>query len=389
MQLQQPTILSLSPTTSTIFIFSYHTMMILLTLVVLCLVASVMSSAQDTLHTVANHQKDLKISSKQTLDSFTNSLTIVAGTLSTPGYSGDGSLATSATLDFPTSTVVDTSGNIYLTDFFNNRIRFVAMSTGIISTYAGTGTAGYGGDGGLATAATLYNPSYVALKSNGDLYITSYGVIRIVAKTTGIISTVTTSSCPIGLAFDSNDNLYYTDNCSNQITKIATDGTSTIIGGTGEYGTFSGDGESAAAASFNFPNGIAIDGFNNIFIADMLNHRVRKIDATTGIVTTIAGTGTTGYSGDGGLATSAQIGYIYGLSVANNILYMADSNQHVVREVNLDTGIIGTLAGTGSAGYDTSTSQLNNPFGVYAGNGVIYISDTGNYVVRLVDVYNA
>jgi trimeric autotransporter adhesin len=221
----------------------------------------------------------------------------VAGTGSY-GYSGDGGIATSAKLSYPGGVAIDASGNIYIVDTGNSRIRMVTKSTGIISTVAGTGSYGYRGDGGIATSASLNFPRGVAIDASGNLYIadTDNNRIRMVTKSTGIISTVA---------------------------------------GTGSSG-YSGDGGLATSAALNYPRGVAIDASANIYIADFYNYRIRMVTKSTGIISTVAGTGSSGYSGDGGLATSAALNYPYGVAIdASGNIYIADTHNHRIRMLSL------------------------------------------------------
>ena len=231
------------------------------------------------------------------VDAATGIITTVAGT-GTPGFSGDDGPATSAQLQGAKGLVLDSSGNLFIADHDNNRIRRVDATTGIITTVAGNGTAGYSGDGGPATSATLNGPGFVALDSSRNLFISDLGNHRIrrVDAKTGIITTVA---------------------------------------GNGTFG-YSGDGGPATSASFDFAKGIAVDSLGNVFVADAFNQRIRRVDATTGIITTVAGNGTEGYSGDGGPATSASLNHPYGVALdTSNHLFIADTASDRVREFTL------------------------------------------------------
>jgi len=212
------------------------------------------------------------------------------------GYSGDGGPATSAELNWPWAVAVDAAGNIYFTDTDNQRIRKVAVSTGIITTVAGTGTAGYSGDGGPATGAQL--------------------------------------NSPFGIAVDAAGNIYFADHFNNRIRKVtASTGDISTVAGSGTQG-FSGDGATATSAEIYYPTSVAVDAVGNLYIADDVNDRIRKVTASTGIIQTLAGTGSTGYSGDGGPATSGELFWPYGVAVdtAGNI-YIADKNNNRIRAV--------------------------------------------------------
>jgi len=221
--------------------------------------------------------------------------TVVAGT-GTFGFSGDGGPATSATFNNPQGVFVDGSGNIFIADSSNQRIRKVAAGTGIITTVAGTGTAGFSGDGGPATSAQLDFPLSVFVDSSGNIWIVdiSNSRIREVVAATGNIRTVA---------------------------------------GNGSFGS-NGDGGQATSAQLSNPHGVFVDSLGNIFIADSLNYRIREVAAGTGIITTVAGTGTAGFRGDGGPATSAQLGYpaaVFG-DGSGNIL-IADENNIRIRKI--------------------------------------------------------
>ena len=225
----------------------------------------------------------------------TGVITIFAGN-GTSGFSGDGDAATAAQLYSPTGLSVDGAGNVYIADRYNNRIRRVTAATGIITTFAGNGTSGSGGDDGLATAAQLREPFEVTLDGSGNVYIADRNNHRVRKLTvaTGIVTT---------------------------------------IAGTGTSG-FSGDGAAATAAQLYYPAKVAVDEAGNVYIADASNHRIRKVTATTGIITTVAGTGTSGFSGDGGPATAAQLRVPYGVALdgAGN-MYVADSDNYRIRKV--------------------------------------------------------
>ncbi len=274
----------------------------------------------------------------------TDTITTIAGT-GNPGYSGDGGQATSAELNYPEGVAVDTAGNVYVGDDDNNAIR--RISNGIVTTIAGTGAAGYSGDGGQATSAQLRRPNGVAVDGSGDVYVA--------------------------------------DTYNHVIRKIA-NGVITTIAGTGAPG-YSGDGGQATSAELDYPYGVAVDGSGNVYIADYLNNRIRKV--ANGIISTIAGNGTPGYSGDGGQATSAQLRNPFDVAVDNSEnVYIADTGNNVIRRVG--NGIISTVAGTGTAGFSgdggpATAAQLNLPEYVALDSaGNLYISDTGNHRIRKV-----
>ena len=314
----------------------------------------------------------------------------VAGT-GRGGYSRDGGLAVEANLDYPYELTLDAAGNLYIVDLGYHRIRKVDASTGIISkvaaqfthpyprsveadgagnlyiadnarvhkmdaagvvtTVAGTGEWGFSGDGGPAVEAQLYFPAGMAVDEAGNVYIADGNArIRKVDASTGNISTVA---------------------------------------GTGVFG-YSGDGAPATEALLNSPRSVALDGAGNLYIADTTNNRIRKVDASTGNISTVAGTGTRSYfSGDGGPAVEARLWSPEGVAVdgAGNI-YIADTDDDRIRKVDASTGIITTIAGTGAPGFRgdggrATQARLDEPHGVAldaAGN--IYIADTYNHRVR-------
>ena len=275
----------------------------------------------------------------------------------TPGYSGDGGAATSAELNAPHGVAVDSAGNLYIADLSNNCIRKVTATTGMITTVAGNGTAGYSGDGGAATSAELYNPFGVEVDSSGNIYIADIG--------------------------------------NNRIRKVtATTGMITTFAGNGTAG-YSGDGGAATGAGLHFPISVAVDASDNIYIADSYNQCIRKVTATTGIITTVAGNGTKGYSGDGGAATNAELNTPDGVAVdVSGNIYIADANNNRIRKVTASTGIITTVAGNGTRGYSgdggaATSAELYSPTAVAVDvdvSGNIYIADDANNRIRAVGV---
>ncbi len=274
----------------------------------------------------------------------------IINTVAGNGYgadTGDGGQATAAGIAMNVGLVVDYAGNIYITTG-SGRVRVVRPS-GIISTYAGSGTVGYSGDGGPATAAQLV---------------------------------------PIGVAVNLAGDVFIADATNNCIRKVNSTGIISTFAGIGTPG-FSGDGGAATAAKFNLIRGIATDRRGNIFVADMNNNRIRKIDAT-GIITTFAGNGIYGYSGDGGLATGAKFTHIYGLGTDDTgNVYLADYDSKVIRKV--DTfGIIHTIAGTGTGGFSgdgglATAAQIYNPMGITClRNGNVVFSDNWNNRIRMI-----
>ncbi|MEW2554519.1 RICIN domain-containing protein [Streptomyces zhihengii] len=272
----------------------------------------------------------------------------VAGT-GAAGFKGDGEPAAAAQLNRPYGIALDGAGTLYFSDYNNHRVRKIT-SDGRISTVAGTGTAGYRGDGGAAVAAQL--------------------------------------NCPREMAVDGAGVLYVVDSGNHRIRKVMPDGTISTAAGTGTAG-FGGDGGPATAARLNLPLGVAVDGDGSLFVAEYHNHRVRRITAD-GIITTFAGTGTAGFTGDGGPAASAQLNRPYAVCVdgAGGVC-VADAENHRVRRVAPD-GTISTVAGTGTAGFGGDggpavSARLNLPLGMAADSaGGLYISDHRNFRVRRV-----
>jgi NHL repeat len=332
------------------------------------------------------------------------SISTVAGTGS-QGYSGDGGAATSAQLSDPIGVAVDKAGNFYIAEATNHRIRKVDTN-GIITTVAGNGSSGYSGDGGAATSAQINWPYDVAVDGAGNLFIADSSNQRIrKVNTNGMITTVAGNGywgysgdggaafsaqlCyPRGVALDSGGNLFIADSLNYCVRKVDTMGIITTVAGNGSLG-YSGDGGAATSAQLNVPFRVAVDTAGNLFIGERNNHRIRKVD-TNGIITTVAGNGSPGYSGDGGAATSAQLYHPKGVVVdtAGN-LFIADRDNHRIRKVDA-SGIITTMAGNGTSGYSgdggsATSAQLSYPGGIATDTaGNLFISDTGNNCVRKV-----
>jgi sugar lactone lactonase YvrE len=245
-------------------------------------------------------------------------ITTVAGTGSF-SFSGDGGPATAAALAGPGGLALDASGNVFVSDTGNNRIRRIDAITGIITTVVGTGAIGFSGDGGLATAAEI--------------------------------------DFPRGLAIDASGNILLSDSSNHRIRRVdALTGIITTIVGTGVAGA-NGDGGAATAAEINAPFDITLDASGNLFIADHNNDRVRRVDAVTGIITKVAGADTFGFGGDGGLATSALLDYPTGVAVDDSgNLFIADSSNLRIRRVDAVTGIITTFVGTGLFDFQYATN---------------------------------
>ncbi|MEP7152917.1 MAG: hypothetical protein ABI856_14500 [Nitrospira sp.] len=281
--------------------------------------------------------------------------------------------------------------------------------SGIIETVVGTGEPGYAGDGGPASAASLNEPKGLCVDQAGNFYIadSENHVVRRVDRTTGVITTVA-GVCPAGMTGPvpplqaaevpiAEDEDPFAD-ASADATKAysqVTDLSGTVRYVTGGRLTVehdSGDGGPARRARLNFPSAVAVDRIGNLYIADTMNHRVRRVDAATGVITTVAGTGQARYSGDGGPADLAALNEPTGLAVSDEALYIADQSNNRVRRVQLSTNVITTIAGDGTAAYSgdqvpADQASLSGPSGVaLAGKGMLYVADTFNSRIRSVDV---
>ncbi len=270
------------------------------------------------------------------------------------GFGGDNPvLAIEAQMSNPSGVAVDGAGNIFIVDTGNNRIRKIDVN-GNITTIAGNGQAGFSGDGGPATQASL--------------------------------------NSPVGIALDAAGNLYISDKENNRARRISVEGVISTIAGNGDT-VFAGDGGLAVEASLASPLGIAVDGAGNVFVTDVTNHRVRKINPE-GIITTVAGNGGANFGPDGGLATETSVADPEGVFVdENGNIFIADTRAHKVRKVGVD-GVITTIAGNGDSGITGEANgdgglavdaAIGFPIGVFANNGNVYIVDQLKHVVRKVD----
>jgi hypothetical protein len=323
------------------------------------------------------------------------------------GTGGDGIPATSSAFRNPRGVGTDSQGNIYIADATNHRIRRVFVN-GTVATIAGTGTAGYGGDRGLARLATLSNPRGVFVDpSSGDILIADSDnnrVRRIFGN--GTIVTVTGSATlgfagdgsaavnallrnPFAVFVDQPGNIFFVDYNNHCIRRVFTNGTITTVAGTGGSNSFSGDGGLATLARMSFPTAVFVDSSGVMYIADAGNHRVRRV-LVNGIISTIAG-GVIGYSGDGGSAIGAAFRFPTHVVVDSlGNMFISDRDNHCIRRVFVN-GTITTIVGTGTAGYGgdrgiASQGILSSPRGMHIdGFGNIFIAEfDGNRVRKLI-----
>ena len=341
-------------------------------------------------------------------------ITTVAGD-GIAAYGGDGGPATSASIQKPKGMWVDQAGSILIADSENHRLRKVSGSSETISTVAGDGTGAYSGDGGLAIDASLQKPHDVCVyKTPAPRYLhisdpCNYQIRKVdlndgfLTKVAGtfwfgyngdyIPATIARLNYPFGVHVGPAGNVYIADTYNHRIRRVdRSTGIITTVAGIGVKG-FSGDGGPATNANLKYPFSVYLDTYGNIYIADTYNYRIRKVESATGIITTIAGDGHHRFFGDGGPATSASLDMPYDVAVDNEgHIFIADTNNEVIRKVDATTGIIDTVAGQGnSAGYwgdggPATNARLNGPTGVCVDSaGNICISDSSNNVVRVVD----
>ncbi len=340
----------------------------------------------------------------------TYTISTVAGT-GTPGTSGDGGPAISADLLYPQGLAITSDGRLYFTQGSDHVVRMVDTQTGTISHVAGIGSIAYAGNGGPAVDAGLAAPYDVALDAAGNLYISEGDAyrIRVVHAADGTIGTFagTTSpgnntevpalqanlGGPRGIAFNTNGDLYVVMVGNDCVRYIDADSSYLhAFAGTGAMGStgFSGDNGQALTAQFYSPYGVEVAPNGNVYIADLNNRRIRMVDVTTGIISTVAGSGLLPYDGDGVPATQAAIGNPHFMAFdAQGNLYFTDQQLHRIRKVDAVTGIISTIAGTGSPGY-SGDGQLATNASIYwpAGLAVdtagrIYFADGYNHRIRV------
>ncbi len=326
----------------------------------------------------------------------------------------DGGPATNAEIRWPAALCLDNANNIYIAEAGNNRIRKISFSTGIITTLGGTGAHGFSGDNGPATDAQFLCPDAVFIDTIGNVYVADGGNHRIrkISQITGIITTVAGSgpaglglgsdggdggpatdakiNGPTGLCLDKYGNIFIADWGNNKIKRVeAATGIISTVAGNGSA-IYSGDGIQATNAGISGAYQVFVDNSGNIFICDQWNHAVRKVSATTGIITTVAGTGPAGYTGDNGLATNAQLNQPSGIFVdKQENIFIAEYGNGVIRKVDGATGIITTVAGIGTLGYSgdcgpATNAQLNCVDVFLNDYGTLFIADSYNDRIRMV-----
>jgi trimeric autotransporter adhesin len=322
------------------------------------------------------------------------------------GFSGDNGPATSALLNYPLGLAIDSRDNLYIADTSNHRVRVVSPD-GTITTLTGSSIAGFSGDNQPASNGLLSQPSGLAVDSTGNLYIADtgnnrirkvapYGNITTVAGSAGAgfagdngPATQALLNTPRGVGVDGTNNVYIADTENHRVRRVTPQGVITTVAGSDPA---RGDNGQAALARLFRPSGLAVDTQGNVYIADTLNHRVRRVNPQ-GVIVTLAGTGTPGNSGDDGPAVRAQLSSPGGLALdRGGNVYVADTGNHAIRRISPGGGIT-TFAGTlGQAGNDGDLGQaalahLRSPNGVAVdASGNVYVADSGNNRVRRVTV---
>lgn len=352
--------------------------------------------AADNIFVVAGVPQLMRVSAS-------GAISVFAGATAEPRFWGDGGPATSARLDSPTGLALAPDGTLYIADTGNGRIRKVERS-GVITTVAGAGRSGLTGDALPALAARLFSPVALALDATGSLLIADSLTSRVRRLSpTGILTNVAGTGVagfngdgvaasaqlnqPAGLAAAHDGRAFIADTGNHRIRALSVSGALSTVAGRGLRG-YAGDGGSALEALLDSPAGLALDRDGNLYIADRWNHAIRKLDAA-GILTTVAGSGLPGFSGDGGPATQARLNHPTGVAVdAQGNLYIADTENHRIRKVGVD-GIIRTIAGDGVAGFSgdggpAHQARLRWPTAVVVdAEGNLYIADRHNHRVRM------
>jgi DNA-binding beta-propeller fold protein YncE len=329
------------------------------------------------------------------------------------GFAGDGGPAAAAKLDQPFDVAFDRAGHLYFSDTFNHRIRKVDAKTGVITTVAGNGKKGYGGDGGAATAAMLNEPYGVELDADGNLFIVdrlNYCIRKVDAKG-GTISTVAGTGGrsgyggdggpadkagfkePNGLCLDGKGKLYVADVADQRVRVIdLKSGVITTLAGNGTKAS-AGDGGPLAKATFAGPRAVAVGPDKCLYVVEREGNSVRKIDLATQTITRFAGTGKKGYTGDGGPAKDATFDGPKEIDIdKNGNVYAVDTENEAIRRIDANTGVVTTVAGKGRTktpglgdGGPATAATLGRPHGVAVGpDGAIYIGDTNSHRIRRV-----
>ena len=334
----------------------------------------------------------------------TNSGSAVTGTYgAVTTLAGSGTLgsadgtSTAASFNSPAGVAIDASGNVYVADFYNHRIRKITAA-GVVTTFAGSGTAGF--TDGTSTVANFNSPSGVAVDASGNVYvgdqrnhrirkITAAGVVTTLAGsgTAGFADgtgTVANFNYPYGVAVDASGNVYVADQSNKRIRKITAAGEVTTLAGSGTQAFADGTG---TAASFNYPTGVTVDASGNVYVADYGNHSIRKITAA-GVVTTLAGSGTDGYAD--GTGTTTRFSRPLGVAVdASGNVYVADQVNHRIRKIT-SAGVVTTLAGSGMAALANGTGTAASfyfPQGVALdASGNLYVADFDNHSIRKISL---
>jgi sugar lactone lactonase YvrE len=322
-------------------------------------------------------------------------ITTVAGDGSS-GFSGDGGLATTAQLNLPFNLTFDKSDNIFIADTYNNSIRKIDSKSGIITTVVGTADKRQVSELKTPTGLTFDNYNNLFIADLANLRIrkvnldTGSAITLVGQKSEKEVPNINASlGGPFSVVFDKKGNLYISINGDSKVSKVEFyTGKISTVAGTGEAG-FTGDGDLAKNAQLANPTGLALDGKGNLFIADTGNERIRKVDLNTGIITTIAGTGETGFKGDGDLAKNARLANPLGLAIdKKGDLFVVDRGNNRVRKIDMSSGVISTVAGTGEAGFSgdgslATKAKLANPTGLaFNKEGDLFVVDRGNNRIR-------
>jgi len=334
-------------------------------------------------------------------------ITTVAGT-GTAGFSGDGGPGTAGQINNPYGLTIGPDGALYFCEVDNHRVRRLDLKTHMLSTVAGSGKQGYSGDGGPALAASLNQPYEVRFDKSGDMFFVEMQnhIVRRVDARTRIISTVAGTGKPgfggdagpasraqlrqpHSIAFAPDGSLLICDIGNHRIRRLDLDGgTISTYAGTGERGPIT-DGASLAGTPFNGPRALTTDPHGNLYVVLREGNAVYRIDSQDHRVHHIAGTGEQGYSGDGGPARVAKLSGPKGIAYApDGSLYIADTESHTIRRIDLKSGIIQTVAGTGQRGDgpdgDPLACRLSRPHGIFvAPDGVVYIGDSESHRIRV------